>query len=121
MLILARKLHESIIIGDKIVVSVVEIKGDQVKLGIEAPASVKVYRREVYEAIQEENRAASRSAPERIAPLSGFFGTQRSGKTAHRNATGAQNPASESEPGSGPDSSGLPDSGASAPPDRDRP
>ena len=59
MLILARRMNESIIIGDEIIVSVVDIKGDQVKLGITAPERVKVYRREVYEAIQSENRAAA--------------------------------------------------------------
>ena len=63
MLVLARKLNEKIIIGDNIEISLVEIKGDQVKLGIQAPASVKVYRYEVYQAIQDENRAAARSAP----------------------------------------------------------
>jgi len=62
MLILARKLNESIIVGDSIEISVVEIKGDQVKLGIKAPATVKVYRREVFEAIQAENREAAKSA-----------------------------------------------------------
>lgn len=63
MLVLARKLNEKIIIGDNIEISLVEIKGDQIKLGISAPASVKVYRYEVYQAIQDENRAAARSAP----------------------------------------------------------
>lgn len=62
MLILARRLNEKIVIGDHIRVSVVDIRGDQVKLGIEAPRSVKVYRQEVYDAIQEENREAARSA-----------------------------------------------------------
>ena len=47
-------------IGDQITLSVVEIRGDHVKIGIEAPRAVKVYRREVYEAIQRENLAASR-------------------------------------------------------------
>ncbi len=61
MLILARRLNEKIIIGDDIKVSVVDIRGDQVKLGIEAPRSVKVYRQEIYEAIQAENREAARS------------------------------------------------------------
>ncbi len=65
MLILSRKLNEKLVIGDGIVVSVVEVRGDQVKLGIEAPKTVKVYRQEVYEAIQEENRlAAASSLPE---------------------------------------------------------
>ena len=68
MLILARKLNEKIIIGDNIEISLVEIKGDQVKLGINAPASVKVYRFEVYQAIQEENRAAARLAPAKGLP-----------------------------------------------------
>lgn len=61
MLILARKVNERIVIGDSIEVSVVDIKGDQVKIGVQAPRSVKVYRHEVYEAIQEENRAAAAS------------------------------------------------------------
>ncbi|MFP4643515.1 MAG: carbon storage regulator CsrA [Spirochaetales bacterium] len=64
MLILARKLKERIVIGDDIEVSVVEIKGDQVKLGISAPPEVGVYRHEVYEAIQSENRAAAGSQPD---------------------------------------------------------
>jgi len=61
MLILSRKTHESIMIGDQIEVSVVDIKGDQVKLGIEAPRNVKVFRQEVYQAIQLENRAAAKT------------------------------------------------------------
>jgi carbon storage regulator len=63
MLILARRIGESIMIGDQVEISVVDIKGDQVKLGIKAPSEVKVYRREVYAAIQEENRAAAAAAP----------------------------------------------------------
>ena len=62
MLILSRKLNEKIIIGDGVVVSIIEIHGDQVKLGIDAPKTVKVYRQEVYNAIQEENRLAAESA-----------------------------------------------------------
>ena len=49
-------------IGDRIEVSVVDIKGDQVKLGINAPRTVKVFRQEVYRAIQLENRAAASAA-----------------------------------------------------------
>jgi carbon storage regulator len=59
MLILSRKKDESIVIGDNITISVVDIKGDQVKLGIDAPHDVKVFRQEVYKAIQEENKAAA--------------------------------------------------------------
>ncbi len=61
MLILSRKAGEKIMIGDDIAVSVIEIRGDQVKLGLEAPRSVKVYRREVFDAIRSENQAAADS------------------------------------------------------------
>jgi len=67
MLILTRKVNERVIIGDEIEVSIVEIRGDQVKLGIAAPRTVKVFRHEVYVAIQEENRLAADSTPS--APL----------------------------------------------------
>ena len=61
MLILSRKINEKIMIGDDISVTIIEIRGDQVKIGIEAPKSVKVFRQEVFEAIQNENRAAAGS------------------------------------------------------------
>ncbi len=48
-------------IGEDIVLSIIEIRGDQVKIGVEAPKSVKVFRQEVYEAIKNENRAAATS------------------------------------------------------------
>ncbi len=73
MLILSRKLNESIIIGDDIELSVVDIKGDQVKIGINAPKNVKVFRKEVYDAIQEENRAAARSSADTIPSLNDMF------------------------------------------------
>lgn len=59
MLVLTRKSGEGILIGDNIKVVVVEVKGNQVKLGIEAPADVTVYREEVYIKIQEENIMAA--------------------------------------------------------------
>ncbi|MBB5149723.1 carbon storage regulator CsrA [Ureibacillus thermosphaericus] len=58
MLVLSRKTNESIIIGDHIEIKVLAIEGEQVKLGIVAPKSVKVHRSEVFEAIQEQNKAA---------------------------------------------------------------
>jgi carbon storage regulator len=57
MLVLSRKKDESIIINDTIRVTVVEIRGDKVRLGIDAPKEVSVHRREVYEAIQSQLRA----------------------------------------------------------------
>lgn len=56
MLVLSRKKNESIIINDNITVTVIEIRGDKVRLGIEAPKTVTVHRREVYEAIQSQAR-----------------------------------------------------------------
>jgi len=73
MLILARRIGESIMIGDQVEISVVDIKGDQVKLGIKAPSQVKVYRREVYAAIQAENRAAA-AAPGTLPRLEELLG-----------------------------------------------
>jgi len=63
MLILTRKIGESITIGDDIKVHVVDIRGKQVRLGIEAPTHAPIYRQEVYQRILEENRSASRVNP----------------------------------------------------------
>jgi carbon storage regulator len=67
MLVLSRQRDESIIIGDHIVITVVDIRGDKVRLGIEAPKEVPVHRQEVYEAIQREN-ALKTNAPKDELP-----------------------------------------------------
>jgi carbon storage regulator len=59
MLVLTRKEDESIMIGDQIKVTVVESSGGQIKLGIEAPQEIEIYREELYEQIKEENKTAS--------------------------------------------------------------
>ncbi|MEQ8790172.1 MAG: carbon storage regulator CsrA [Pirellulaceae bacterium] len=59
MLVLSRHRDESIMIGDDVVVTIVDIRGDKVRLGIEAPQDIPVHRQEVYEAIQRENRKAA--------------------------------------------------------------
>ena len=59
MLILARKIDEKIKIGHDITVTLIEIHGDQVKIGVEAPKNVRVFRQEVFDAIQSENKAAA--------------------------------------------------------------
>jgi carbon storage regulator len=64
MLVLSRQRDESIIIGDNIVVTIVDVRGDKVRLGIEAPREVSVHRREVYEAIQRENQQAAKIRPD---------------------------------------------------------
>jgi carbon storage regulator len=61
MLVLTRKNGESIIIGDNIVVMVVEVRGDKVRLGIEAPTDVSVHRREVYDAIKRAEGSQKKS------------------------------------------------------------
>lgn len=70
MLVLTRKLGESIAIDDNIKIVVVQIKGKQVRLGIKAPKETKIHREEVYQAIQDQNAAASQSSPESLAALS---------------------------------------------------
>lgn len=69
MLVLSRQKDETIIIGDDIEVTVVDIRGDKVRLGINAPKSVTVHRKEVYEQIKRENREAAQVKPEDIAGL----------------------------------------------------
>lgn len=69
MLVLSRRVDERIMIGDQIEISIVDIKGDQVKIGIQAPGSIKVYRKEVYEAIQKENIEAARAQPGNLPDL----------------------------------------------------
>jgi carbon storage regulator len=69
MLVLSRTRDESIIIGDNVVVTVVDVRGDKVKLGIEAPQDVTVHRREVYEAIRRENQQAAKLRPEEARGL----------------------------------------------------
>lgn len=61
MLVLTRKLGESIAIDDHIKITVVQIKGKQVRLGIKAPHETKIHREEIYEAIQEQNTEASKT------------------------------------------------------------
>jgi carbon storage regulator len=63
MLVLSRHRDESIIVGDDIVITIVDIRGDKVRLGIQAPSDVPVHRQEVYDAIQRENRKAAQVRP----------------------------------------------------------
>ena len=59
MLILSRKIGQSLVIGEKIVVRILEVSGDNVKIGVEAPRDIPVHRQEIFEAIKEENQAAA--------------------------------------------------------------
>ena len=69
MLVLSRQRDETIMIGDDIEVTVVDIRGDKVRLGITAPKEISVHRKEVYDAIKRENRAAAQVKPEDISGL----------------------------------------------------
>ncbi|MDE5898219.1 MAG: carbon storage regulator CsrA [Treponemataceae bacterium] len=70
MLILSRKTDQQIQIGDEITLTIIEIRGDQVRIGVEAPKDIKVFRHEVFKAIQSENREASAVDKEKIGVLS---------------------------------------------------
>ena len=66
MLVLSRHRDESIMIGDDVVVTIVDIRGDKVRLGIAAPQDIPVHRQEVYDAIKRENEKAARIQPAEI-------------------------------------------------------
>ena len=59
MLVLTRKPKQQIMIGDNIIINVVEVQGENVRIAIEAPREIKIYRGEIYRAIQEENQKAA--------------------------------------------------------------
>jgi carbon storage regulator len=67
MLVLSRQRDESIIIGDNVQITIVDIRGDKVRLGIVAPTEISVHRKEVYDAIQRENQDASSVTTEEFA------------------------------------------------------
>jgi carbon storage regulator len=71
MLVLSRHRDESIMIGDDVVITIVDIRGDKVRLGIDAPQDIPVHRREVYDAIQRENKKAAQLNPADTQDLGG--------------------------------------------------
>lgn len=73
MLVLTRKLGESIAIDDHIKIRVVQIKGKQVRLGIEAPRDTKIHREEVYVSIQDQNKASSSSSAEKAQEVANLL------------------------------------------------
>jgi len=79
MLVLSRQRDESIVIGENIIVTVVDIRGDKVRLGIEAPSEIPVHRREVYEAIQRENQRASQLDPRDTRTVGGKRSSESGG------------------------------------------
>ena len=80
MLVLSRQKEESIIIGDDIEITIVDVRGDKVRLGINAPREISVHRKEIYEAIQREK--AQQRAAESAAGGTGQTGKADDSKSA---------------------------------------
>jgi carbon storage regulator len=73
MLALSRKPGESVIIGNDIELTILEVKGEQVKVGIKAPKSIAIYRKELFEQIQESNREASNTSEKDMKDINKIF------------------------------------------------
>ncbi|AZV45269.1 carbon storage regulator [Peribacillus asahii] len=73
MLVLTRKLNESIMIGNDIEITVLAVEGEQIKLGIQAPKHVDIHRKEIYLSIQQENNQALNTEVNTLTSLSDFF------------------------------------------------
>lgn len=80
MLVLSRQRDEAIMIGDEVQITIVDIRGDKVRLGITAPTRIAVHRKEVYDAITKENEHASRIGSADIAELARRAGTSNTKK-----------------------------------------
>ena len=90
MLVLSRQRDETIMIGDAIELTVVDIRGDKVRIGIEAPPHVPVHRKEVYEAIRRENEHACALNDRALDDLTGTIGSDHRGGKAKLQGTATQ-------------------------------
>jgi carbon storage regulator len=79
MLVLTRKIGETIAIDDHIKITVVQVKGKQVRLGIEAPKETKIHREEIYQAIQDQNKAAIQSTTMGLTRLKTVVSDKKTG------------------------------------------
>ncbi len=61
MLVLSRKKEESIVIGDSVIITIIDIKNDNIRIGIDAPRDVAIYRKEIYDQIQKQNKEAAKA------------------------------------------------------------
>ncbi|RYU10432.1 carbon storage regulator [Nocardioides iriomotensis] len=75
MLVLSRRLGESVVIGDDVVVTVLEVRGDVVRIGVDAPRSVPVRRQELLEEVAATNKQAASPSPQAVADLSRLVGS----------------------------------------------
>ncbi|MBN2582944.1 MAG: carbon storage regulator CsrA [Planctomycetes bacterium] len=96
MLVLSRQKNQTIMIGDLIEISIVDIRGDKVRLGITAPVSIPVHRKEVYEAIQAENKEAASMPLDDVAVLEQIV--RHPGEPTRGRQTPAQGPTSVERP-----------------------
>lgn len=78
MLVLSRKKDEVIVVGDDIEITVVDIRGDQVKIGVSAPRSVSIHRKEIYESIKRENLEAAKATALGVGKLAEALRMRRS-------------------------------------------
>lgn len=93
MLILTRKPGESLYIGDNVKVTIVEIKGNQIRVGIEAPSELRIYREEIYLQILDENKKAAEGVLDSsLEQLSGWKGISKSGETPPGRAASKSGP-----------------------------
>ena len=67
MLVLSRKKEESIVLGDSIIVTIIDIKSDHIRIGIDAPRDVAIYRKEIYDQIQKQNLEAAKAPTDNMA------------------------------------------------------
>ena len=77
MLVLTRSVNETIMIGDTIEITIVDVKGEKVRIGIKAPVSVPVHRKEVYLAIKQANIEAAQAAPQSLEDLQKLMDRQK--------------------------------------------
>ena len=78
MLVLSRRVGESVVIGDDVVISVLEVRGDVVRIGVEAPRHVQVRRQELVVEVEEVNRASASPSADAVAALRGLVGRTES-------------------------------------------
>ena len=102
MLVLSRQRDETIMIGDDIEVTVVDIRGDKVRLGINAPKEISVHRKEVYDAIRRENRAAAQVQPGDLPGGLGKIGPAKNPPPGQAKPPSSQPPQSQAPPGQQP-------------------
>jgi carbon storage regulator len=77
VLVLTRRTGESVMVGDDVVITVLEVRGDVIRLGVQAPRSVQVHREEVYRELQRANREAASPSPSAVQAVSRLLGPGR--------------------------------------------